>query len=120
MKGLWITAALLLHGDHQAHYSKLCFWGLMRCVQLCMGPGEETLVTGGYDQAVRVWDMRSRNYDAIQTMQLFADSVTTVAVSARYPRFDPCPICDLHLVSSGSLPTLARMPWFTCKRHHKS
>ena len=48
-----------------------------------MGPGEETLVTGGYDQAVRVWDMRSRSFDAIQTMKLFADSVTTVAVSAR-------------------------------------
>ncbi|CAK0757293.1 hypothetical protein CVIRNUC_002528 [Coccomyxa viridis] len=50
---------------------------------LCMGPGEETLVTGGYDQAVRVWDMRSRSFDAIQTMKLFADSVTTVAVSTR-------------------------------------
>ena len=50
-----------------------------------MGPGEETLVTGGYDQAVRVWDMRSRAYDAIQTIKLFADSVTAVAVSARCP-----------------------------------
>ncbi len=50
-----------------------------------MGLGEETLVTGGYDQAVRVWDMRSRSYDSIQTIKLFADSVTTVAVSARCP-----------------------------------
>ena len=40
-------------------------------------------MTGGYDQAVRVWDMRSRSFDAIQTMKLFADSVTTVAVSTR-------------------------------------
>lgn len=55
-------------------------------MQLCTGPGEETLVSGGYDQAVRVWDMRSRSYDAIQTIKIFADSVTTVAVSARCPR----------------------------------
>ena len=40
-------------------------------------------MTGGYDQAVRLWDMRSRSFDAIQTIKLFADSVTTVAVSAR-------------------------------------
>ena len=40
-------------------------------------------MTGGYDQAVRVWDMRSRSFDAIQTIKLFADSVTTVAVSTR-------------------------------------
>ena len=52
-------------------------------VQVCLGPGEGTLVTGGYDQAVRVWDMRSRSFDAIQTIKSFADSVTSVAVSAR-------------------------------------
>ena len=46
-------------------------------------------MTGGYDQAVRVWDMRSRSYDAVQIIKLFADSVTTVAVSAR------CPNCAL-------------------------
>ena len=43
-------------------------------------------MSGGYDQAVRVWDMRSRSYDAVQTIKLFADSVTTVAVSARCPK----------------------------------
>lgn len=52
-------------------------------MQLCLGPNEETMVTGGYDQAVRVWDMRSRSYDAIQTMKPFADSVTTVAVTSK-------------------------------------
>ena len=73
---------VLLHGG------TACCWSYeFEAVQLCMGPGEETLVTGGYDQAVRVWDMRSRSFDAIQTMKLFADSVTTVAVSAR---------CDAH------------------------
>ena len=53
-------------------------------VQLCWGPGEETIVTGGYDQAVRVWDTRSRSWDAIQTCKPFADSVTSVAVSAKW------------------------------------
>jgi WD40 repeat protein len=48
-----------------------------------MGPNEETIITGGYDQAVRVWDMRSRSYDAVQTMKPFADSVTSVAVTAK-------------------------------------
>ena len=67
---------------------------MIDAVQLCMGPGEETLVTGGYDQAVRVWDMRSRSFDAIQTMKLFADSVTTVAVSAR---------CDAHSTQAQHL-----------------
>lgn len=50
--------------------------------QVCFGPAEGTLVTGGYDQAVRVWDMRSRSWDAIQTLKPFADSVTSVAISA--------------------------------------
>lgn len=40
-------------------------------------------MTGGYDQAVRVWDMRSRSFDAIQTIKSFADSVTSVAVSPK-------------------------------------
>lgn len=53
-------------------------------MQVCLGPAEATLVTGGYDQAVRVWDMRSRSFDAIQTIKPFADSVTSVAVSTRY------------------------------------
>ncbi len=52
-------------------------------MQVCLGPGEATLVTGGYDQSVRVWDMRSRSFDAIQTIKSFADSVTSVAVSAK-------------------------------------
>ena len=76
-------------------------------------------MTGGYDQAIRLWDMRSRNYDAVQTMKLFADSVTTVAVSARYHPLDLCPICDLHLNSSASLPTLEGRPGSTCDQHHK-
>lgn len=79
---------------NQTELSREAFWSavitdaglseVLGRVQLCMGPGEETLVSGGYDQAVRVWDMRSRSYDAVQTIKLFADSVTAVAVSARY------------------------------------
>ncbi len=58
-------------------------------VQVCLGPAEATLVTGGYDQALRVWDMRSRSFDAIQTIKPFADSVTSVAVSHKYAFYAP-------------------------------
>lgn len=51
--------------------------------QLCIGPGDETVVSGGYDQAVRVWDMRSRSFDPIQTLKPFSDSVTAVLVTKR-------------------------------------
>ena len=61
---------------------------ILRHAQVCFGPGEGTLVTGGYDQAVRVWDMRSRSWDAIQTLKPFADSVTSVAISA---------MCEPHM-----------------------
>ena len=37
------------------------------CLQLCFSPGScDVLVSGGYDQAVKVWDCRSRSIDAIQ------------------------------------------------------
>ncbi len=37
------------------------------CPQLCFSPGScDVLVSGGYDQAVKVWDCRSRSIDAIQ------------------------------------------------------
>ena len=52
-------------------------------MQLCCGPGDETVVSGGYDQAVRVWDMRSRSFDPVQTLKPFADSVTAVLVTQR-------------------------------------
>ena len=52
-------------------------------LQLCCGPGDETVVSGGYDQAVRVWDMRSRSFDPVQTLKPFADSVTAVLVTQR-------------------------------------
>lgn len=52
-------------------------------LQLCCGPGDETVVSGGYDQAVRVWDMRSRSFDPIQSIKAFADSVTAVLVTER-------------------------------------
>jgi len=39
--------------------------------QVCHAASDEVLVTGGYDQAVKVWDCRSRSVDAIQTMRHF-------------------------------------------------
>ena len=53
----------------------------VRFSQICHGPSDETLVSGGYDQAVRVWDCRSRSYEPLMTMKPFGDSVTSVVVS---------------------------------------
>ena len=52
--------------------------------QVCYSPGDEVLVSGGYDQAVKVWDCRSRSIDAVQVMKPFRDSVTSVAVTPRW------------------------------------
>lgn len=53
-------------------------------MQICYGPEDGVIVSGGYDQAVSVWDTRSRSFDPIQSMKPFRDSVTAVAVSKRY------------------------------------
>jgi mitogen-activated protein kinase organizer 1 len=42
---------------------------------VCHAASDEVLVTGGYDQAVKVWDCRSRSVDAIQTMRNFKVSL---------------------------------------------
>ena len=61
-------------------------WQASAAVQVCYGPGDGTITSGGYDQAVRVWDCRSRSYDAIQTMKPFGDSVTSVCMTDRCMR----------------------------------
>ena len=33
------------------------------------GPGDGVLVTGGYDQHIKVWDCKSRSIDAIQSIK---------------------------------------------------
>lgn len=45
-------------------------------------PNNEVLVTGGYDQAVKVWDTRARTFSPLQIMRAFADSVSSVAITA--------------------------------------
>jgi hypothetical protein len=39
--------------------------------QVTHAAGDEVLVTGGYDQCVRVWDCKSRSTEPIQTMRAF-------------------------------------------------
>jgi WD40 repeat protein len=52
------------------------------CLQVAYSPNNEVLATGGYDQAVKVWDTRSRAHQALQVMRPFADSVTSVTITA--------------------------------------
>lgn len=53
-------------------------------LQIAYAASDEVLVTGGYDQAIRLWDCRSRSFEPIQTMKKFGDAVTSVAVADRY------------------------------------
>ncbi|GFH08232.1 WD_REPEATS_REGION domain-containing protein, partial [Haematococcus lacustris] len=41
---------------------------------------DDVLVTGGYDQSVKLWDCKSRSTEAMQVMKAFKDSVTCVVV----------------------------------------
>ena len=55
----------------------------MFCMQIAYAAGDEVLVTGGYDQAIRLWDCRSRSFEPIQTLKNFGDAVTSVAAADR-------------------------------------
>lgn len=51
--------------------------------QVVHAASDEVLVTGGYDQCVKVWDCRSRSPDAIQTMRHFKVRIYEVASKTR-------------------------------------
>ena len=53
-------------------------------LQIAYAASDEVLATGGYDQAIRLWDCRSRSFEPIQTMKNFGDAVTSVAVADEY------------------------------------
>lgn len=53
-------------------------------MQIAYAASDEVLVTGGYDQAIRLWDCRSRSFEPIQTLKNFGDAVTSVAVADRH------------------------------------
>ena len=53
-------------------------------LQIAYAASDEVLVTGGYDQAIRLWDCRSRSFEPIQTMKNFGDAVTSVSVADGY------------------------------------
>lgn len=48
-------------------------------LQVVHAASDEVLVTGGYDQAVKVWDCRSRSIDPIQTMRHFKVLIICIA-----------------------------------------
>lgn len=47
-------------------------------MKVCHSDNCEVVVSGGYDQTVRVWDCRSRSIDAVQIMKVCQDSVMSV------------------------------------------
>ena len=53
-------------------------------MQVAYGAGDQVLATAGYDQAVNLWDCRANAFHALQTMRVFADSVTSVATTDRW------------------------------------
>lgn len=66
------------------------------CMQIAYAAGDEVLVTGGYDQAIRLWDCRSRSFEPIQTLKNFGDAVTSVAVADRQGH-TTCTLCTAYL-----------------------
>ncbi len=60
-------------------------------LQVAYSPNDEVLASAGYDQAVKVWDCRSRSWEPIQTMRVFADSVTSVTVTNKCAEPLTCP-----------------------------
>jgi len=51
----------------------------VNCIRF--GAMENVLVTGGYDKAVKIWDLRSRNFEPVQTLLNAKDSISSVNVA---------------------------------------
>jgi mitogen-activated protein kinase organizer 1 len=47
---------------------------------IAINKNEEVLVSGSYDCSVRIWDLKSQNKDAVQTLSHAKDSITKVIV----------------------------------------
>ena len=45
----------------------------------------QLIVTGSDDRFVKIWDTKSKNYQAVQSMQPFKDTVMSVSVSPARP-----------------------------------
>ena len=44
---------------------------LCAAAQVAYAANDDVLVSGGYDQCIKVWDTKSRSFDPIQTMKHF-------------------------------------------------
>ena len=67
--------------DHNPAAGALVGSQCVNCVAFNAHEGRGTvLVTGGYDRTVRCWDLRAQSRGAIQVLDQFADSVTSVLV----------------------------------------
>ncbi len=46
-------------------------WHVGRITQITYAANDDVLVTAGYDQCIRIWDCKSRSFDAMQVMKAF-------------------------------------------------
>ena len=76
-------------GDKQVFYWDVASGNVIRKfrghdlkVNTCVFAGEESsvIVSGSYDKTVKIFDCRSRSFDAMQTMAEATDSITSLAV----------------------------------------
>lgn len=75
------AASLSLGSQHKA-CTALQATATFVLAQVAFSPNNEVIATGGYDQAVKLWDTRSRAHQALQVARPFADSVTSVTITS--------------------------------------
>ena len=68
-------------------------------MQIAYAASDEVLATGGYDQAIRLWDCRARSFEPIQIMKNFGDSVTSVAVADRQDALQCNAACCVNIAA---------------------
>lgn len=91
--------AAALHACIRPH---LCITSTLAPHQVVHAASDEVVVTGGYDQCVRVWDCKSRSTEPIQTMRAFkvgfayAAGGAAVTKSARCMGSAPCRAFHRH------------------------
>lgn len=67
---IWDIASTKITRRLRGHTHKI------NCV--CFGGNSSILLTGSFDKTVKIWDLRARNFSAIQTLDDFKDGVSCI------------------------------------------